>query len=72
MDGRVCVPNDDKLRKEIMSEAHSSGYTVHPGGTKMYQDVKSHYWWNGMKRDIIEFMAKCEICQSESRAPMTC
>ena len=46
-----------------MGEAHSSGYTVHPGGTKMYQDLKSHFWWNGMKRDIADFVSRCEICQ---------
>ena len=49
MNGRLCVPDDHKLRKEIMNEAHSSGYSIHPGGTKIYQDVKSHYWWNEMK-----------------------
>src|SRR5262249_60888981 len=37
MQGRLCVPNDNDLQKEIMSEAHDSGYTVHPGGTKMYK-----------------------------------
>ena len=36
MNGRLWVPNDDQLRKEILNEAHSSGYTAHPGGTKMY------------------------------------
>lgn len=34
--GRVCVPNDQNLRNEIMNEAHNSGYTIHPSGTKMY------------------------------------
>ena len=57
------MPDDKEPRKEIMNEAHSSGYTVHPGGTKMYQDLKSHYWWNGMKRDVADFVIKCETCQ---------
>ena len=34
---QVCVPRNGGLRKEIMSEAHRSSYTVHTGGTKMYQ-----------------------------------
>jgi hypothetical protein len=37
---QVCVPGTRKLRKEIMSKAHHSPYTVHPRGTKMYRDVK--------------------------------
>ena len=35
-----------------MEEAHSSTYAMHPGSTKMYHNIKEHYWWKGMKRDI--------------------
>ncbi|XP_016721913.1 uncharacterized protein [Gossypium hirsutum] len=34
--GWICVPNDDELRQLILREAHSSPYTVHPSGNKMY------------------------------------
>jgi hypothetical protein len=37
---KVCVSKSGGLRKEIMSEAHRSLYTVHPGDTKMYRDMK--------------------------------
>ena len=47
---RLCVPNVDELRKELMEEAHFSAYSVHPGSTKMYHDLKDTYWCNGMKR----------------------
>ena len=36
---------------------------MHPGGNKMYQDLKQHYWWQGMKKDITEYVAKCLTCQ---------
>ena len=60
---RICVPNVDELKKEIMEEAHFSAYSIHPGSTKMYHDLKYTYWWNGMKRDIAEFVYKCLTCQ---------
>ena len=60
---RLCVPNVDELRKEIMEEAHFSAYSIHPCSTKMYHDLKDTYWWNGMKRDIAEFIFKCLTCQ---------
>jgi hypothetical protein len=60
---RVVLPKDDKLRKEILDEAHKTQYTVHPGSTKMYQDLKKIYWWSGMKRDIAEYVARCSTCQ---------
>jgi hypothetical protein len=59
----VCVPEIRGLRKEIMSEAHHSPYTVHPGGTKMYCDMKGSYWWNNMKRDIAKFVEQCSAYQ---------
>ena len=63
LDTRLCVPNVDELRKEIMEEAHFSAYSIHPGSTKMYHDLRDIYWWNGMKRDIVDFVSKCFTCQ---------
>ncbi len=60
---RICVPEKEELRKLILDEAHASTYSIHPGSTKMYQDLKTKYWWNGMKKDIAEYIARCDICQ---------
>ncbi|KAK5819359.1 hypothetical protein PVK06_024350 [Gossypium arboreum] len=60
---RICVPNNSDLKNDILSEAHNSMYSIHPGSTKMYGDLKKTYWWPGMKREISEFIAKCLICQ---------
>ena len=37
---RICVPDDNELRKAILEEAHSESFAIHPGSTKMYQDLK--------------------------------
>ena len=29
----------------------------------MYYDLKDTYWWNGMKRDIVDFVSKYLTCQ---------
>nr|GFB94062.1 retrotransposon protein, putative, Ty3-gypsy subclass [Tanacetum cinerariifolium] len=60
---RLCVPNDATLRETLLTEAHSSPFFVHPGSTKMYHDLKQHFWWSGMKRDVDTFVARCLICQ---------
>ena len=60
---KICVPNDLELIKEILEEAHESAYVMHPGSTKMYHDLKNHYWWAGMKRQVIEYVARCLLCQ---------
>ena len=41
--GRVCVPHVDDLINTILTEAHSSRYSIHPGATKMYRDLKQHF-----------------------------
>ena len=60
---RLCVPNDEDLRRELLEEAHCSKFAIHPGRTKMYKDLRQNYWWSGMKRDIAQFVAQCLVCQ---------
>ena len=38
--GRVVVPQSTDLREEILREFHCSRFAVHPGGTKMYHDLR--------------------------------
>ena len=48
---RLCVPDVDELRKEVMEEAHFSAYSIRPSSIKMYHDLKDTYWSNEMKKD---------------------
>jgi hypothetical protein len=41
--GRICVPDVKDLRKLILSEAHDTVYSIHPGSTKMYYDLKERF-----------------------------
>ncbi|KAL0554431.1 hypothetical protein IC582_008352 [Cucumis melo] len=65
---RLCVPSDSAVKTELLSEAHSSSFSMHPGSTKMYQDLKRVYWWRNMKREVAEFVSKCLVCQ-QVKAP---
>ena len=60
---RICVPDVKDLRKLILSEAHDTAYSIHPGSTKMYYDLKQRFWWYGMKRSVAEYVAICDTCQ---------
>jgi hypothetical protein len=60
---RICVPNLKPIKESILREAHDSAYSIHPGSTKMYKDLKTRYWWNGMKRDVTEYVALCDTSQ---------
>ncbi|GKV45643.1 hypothetical protein SLEP1_g52705 [Rubroshorea leprosula] len=60
---RICVPYDEGLRMELLQEAHKSNYTIHPGSTKMYHDLKETFWWKSMKKDVAKYVSKCLTCQ---------
>jgi hypothetical protein len=40
---RTCVPDDKEIKNIILWEPHNSAYSIHPGGNKMYQDLKLSY-----------------------------
>jgi hypothetical protein len=37
---RLVVPKKEAPKKKILDEAHASRYSIHPGSTKMYQDLR--------------------------------
>jgi len=39
-DNRIVVPKDHQLRRQILDETHLSKFSIHPGRTKMYQDLR--------------------------------
>ena len=61
--GRVVVPQLQDLREEILREFHSSLFAVHPGGTKMYRDLRLQYYLSGMKRQVGDFVRRSLTCQ---------
>ncbi|WVZ51358.1 hypothetical protein U9M48_002510 [Paspalum notatum var. saurae] len=60
---RICVPDVDSIKKLILSEAHDTAYSIHPGNTKIYHDLKERFWWYGMKRAVAEYVAVCDTYQ---------
>ena len=60
---RIWIPDVTELKHEILHEAHNSRYSIHPGSTKMYRDLKENFWWPNMKKEIAEWVSKCYTCQ---------
>ncbi|KAA0040880.1 pol protein [Cucumis melo var. makuwa] len=59
---------DSAVKTELLTEAYSSPFTMHPGSTKMYQDLRCVYWWRNMKREVADFVSRCLVCQ-QVKAP---
>ncbi|WMV29074.1 hypothetical protein MTR67_022459 [Solanum verrucosum] len=48
--GRLCVLKVDELQESIIEKALSSRYSIHPGSTKIYSDLREVHWWDSMKK----------------------
>jgi hypothetical protein len=60
---RICVSDIAANKELILREAHETPYSIHPGSTKMYMDLKELFWWNNMKWEIAKFVSGCHNCQ---------
>ena len=61
--GRIWVPFEGGARAILLEEVHRSRFSIHPGATKMYLDLKRDYWWPCIKRDVAWFVERCLTCR---------
>ncbi|KAI3673054.1 hypothetical protein L6452_39164 [Arctium lappa] len=60
--GCVGVPKVGGNRELLLEDAHKSKYSIHPRSTKMYRDLKLHYWCPVMKLYVARYMERCVTC----------
>jgi hypothetical protein len=60
---RLVVPKKEALKKKILDEAHTLRYSIHPGSTKMYHDLRQQFWWTRMKRETARYVSECDTCR---------
>jgi hypothetical protein len=60
---RLVVPKREALKKKIMDEANISRYSIHPGSTKIYHDLRQQFWWTRMKREVARYVFECDTCR---------
>jgi hypothetical protein len=47
----------------LLNELHSLATTCHSGFQKTYARARRSFFWAGMKKDILQFVTECEVCQ---------
>ena len=57
-----------QFRDRIITWAHSSLSSGHPGETRTQQLVSNRYWWENMLNDIHKFVSSCSVC-SQCKVP---
>jgi hypothetical protein len=61
--GQIRVPADATLRTRIMAELHDSPTGAHCGRDRMLSEAQRRFTWDGMARDIEQYVATCDSCQ---------
>jgi hypothetical protein len=59
----LYIPYCDDLKRFIMDELHKRPYTGHLGYHKMITTTRKQFYWSGLKKEIVEYLAKCIECQ---------
>jgi hypothetical protein len=60
---RMVVPKREALKKKILDEAHTSRYSILPGSTKMYHDLRQQLWWTRIKHETTRYISECHTCR---------
>jgi hypothetical protein len=60
---RLYIPECDDLKRFIMDELHKRPYTGHPGYHKTITATRKQFYWPGLKKDIVDYLAKHIECQ---------
>jgi len=63
MKGRIYVPNNKKIKEEILKENHDLVDVGYPGQHRMLELLKRTYWWPGLKENIKRYVQGCFKCQ---------
>ncbi|ESK81074.1 pro-pol protein, partial [Moniliophthora roreri MCA 2997] len=61
--GRIYVPDDVVLRRDITRTIHEGQPFGHPGQFGTLDLVQRDYWWPGMAKFVKDFVDGCAICQ---------
>ena len=60
---RIVVPENEVLRRSIMSEYHDTLYAGHYGINKTRAAIGRLFWWKSLAEDVRQFVATCATCQ---------
>jgi len=63
IEGRIYVPNNKKIKEEILKENHDLVDVEHPEQQRMLELLKRNYWWPGLKEDVKRYVQGCFKCQ---------
>ena len=60
---KIWIPDNPKIRIEILQTNHDSITAGHQGMAKTYEKISRNYYWPHMRKDIERYVKNCDTCQ---------
>lgn len=61
--GRLVILAGPRHKMKVIHEFHDTPIGGHSGALQTYKRVAANFYWVGMKRDILEYVRHCDVCQ---------
>jgi hypothetical protein len=61
--GHLYLSKQSKIKSMVLSDLHATPTAGHSGFTKIYDQVKRSFLFEGMKQDLRNFVVECDVCQ---------
>ena len=61
--GRIWINKNSAFKVQLLAYVHANPTAGHSGYHKTVHRAKADFYWEGMRRDIKQFIKECSICQ---------
>jgi hypothetical protein len=62
-EGRVVIPKQSPRIAWILHEFHDTAVGGHSGSLRTYKKISKLVYWEGMRKQIHDYVQACEVCQ---------
>lgn len=61
--GKIWLPSNCSFKQRLLQEFHNTPIAGHQGRLKTFMRLQDNFFWQGMRKDVNEFIAQCGVCQ---------
>ena len=62
-DGALKILLPTSMREDLFRSLHAGRYGAHLGIAKTYGQLRTHYWWRGMREFVAKRCQNCFVCR---------
>jgi hypothetical protein len=60
--GKVYVPEDIQLQRQLIKKHHDTPLAGHPARSKTFDLLSRQYYWKGMRKQVDRYVRNCAEC----------